>query len=78
MDVDDQHVATGQVMARDEASGDEASTLVEVEVLPRGRAGKSLWQLQPVVHSLTSSMCLFQCPVVPSESNRCLQMWAAD
>lgn len=55
----DDVIVTVQVVARDEASGDEVSTLVEVEVLPRGRAGKTLWQLSRVAHTLISSMCLF-------------------
>lgn len=67
-----------QVVARDDVSGDEVSTLVEVEVLPRGRAGKLLLQLTSVMHSMTSSLWLFQCPMVPSESSSCLKMWVAD
>lgn len=55
-------VITVQVVARDDESGDEVSTLVEVEVLPRGRAGKRLWQLSPVVRSLTRALWPFSVP----------------
>lgn len=76
--VDDVIDDTVQVVARDDESGDEVSTLVEVEVLPRGRAGKQLWQLTPVVRSLTSTLWPFQCPMVPSGNGSCLETWAAD
>lgn len=80
MDADDvsDYVVTVQVVARDGESGDEVSTQVEVEVLPKGRAGKALWRLTPVVRSLTSTLWPFQYPMVPSGNGSCLETLAAD